>query len=160
MKKRLFLLFSVLMALSMLASACTKPTAEPTTEPQAPAATAVPETKEPEPMTSQYKQAPMLDSMDLPPVEERLPLDVMVVQVVDSIGKYGGTWNDVTWWDGAGNIKMKLYDPPVRWKADLTGYEPGLLIEMPTWTTAARPLPSSSAGASSGPTARPSPPPT
>ena len=39
----------------------------------------------------------MLDAMDLPPVEERLPLDIMVVQVVDSIGKYGGTWNDVTW---------------------------------------------------------------
>ncbi|MBN2389980.1 MAG: hypothetical protein JXR84_04610, partial [Anaerolineae bacterium] len=133
MKKRLFLLLSVVMILAMVLPSCKKATPEPTTAPtQAPAATAVPKTEEP--AVSQYHQAPMLDSMDLPPVEERLPLDIMVVQVVDSIGKYGGTWNDVTWYEGAGNIKMKLYDPPVRWKADLTGYEPGLLIEMPTWT--------------------------
>ncbi len=134
MKKRLSLLFSVLMIFALVVTGCKQtpaPTAEPTT--QAPAATAVPETKE-EPAPSKYKQAPMLDSMNLPPVEERLPLDVMVVPVVDSIGKYGGTWNDVTWWEGAGNILMKLYDPPVRWKADLTGYEPGLLTEMPTWS--------------------------
>jgi peptide/nickel transport system substrate-binding protein len=136
MKKQLSLLFSVLMVLAMVLSACRTtpaPTTAPT-QPPAPAATAVPETKEEAPPPSQYKQAPMLDSWDLPPVDERLPLDVMVVDVVESIGKYGGTWNDVTWWDGAGNIKMKLYDPPVRWKADLTGYEPGLLTEMPTWS--------------------------
>ncbi len=40
-----------------------------------------------------YKQAPMLDAMaDLPPVEERLPANPLVVEPHDSIGVYGGTW--------------------------------------------------------------------
>jgi peptide/nickel transport system substrate-binding protein len=79
---------------------------------------------------SQYKEAPMLADLvsagDLPPVAERLPAEPQVVPIVDSIGQYGGTWNAVTGDPGAGNIKMKLYDPPVRWKPDYTGYEPGL----------------------------------
>jgi peptide/nickel transport system substrate-binding protein len=29
---------------------------------------------------------------ELPPVEERLPKDLMVIQAVDGIGRYGGTW--------------------------------------------------------------------
>jgi len=62
----------------------------------------------------------------LPPVDERLPEEPVVVDVVESIGQYGGTWHNVTWWPGCGNIKMILYDPPVRWKPDYTGYEPGL----------------------------------
>jgi len=70
--------------------------------------------------------AELVKAGKLPPVEERLPKDVQVVQPVESIGKYGGTWHTVTWWPGAGNIKMKFYDPPVRWKPDYTGYEPGL----------------------------------
>ena len=43
----------------------------------------------------------MLDGMDLPPVDERLPKDVLVVPVVESIGEYGGpgtTWTmEPTW---------------------------------------------------------------
>jgi peptide/nickel transport system substrate-binding protein len=133
MKKRLFLLLSVVMILAMVLTSCKKATPAPTTAPtqEATAATAVPKTEEPAP--SQYHQAPMLDSMGLPPVDERLPMDVQVIDVVDSIGKYGGTLNAVADSDG-GNLKMWFYDPPVRWKPDLTGYEPGLLTEMPTWT--------------------------
>jgi peptide/nickel transport system substrate-binding protein len=85
-----------------------------------------------------YQEAPMLAERvaagQLPAVEFRLPDDVQVVPIVDSIGRYGGTWRTVTWGSDAGNIKMKLYDPPVRWKADLTGYEPGLLVNMPVWS--------------------------
>jgi peptide/nickel transport system substrate-binding protein len=81
-------------------------------------------------VTSEYKEAPMLADMvaagDLPPVDERLPVDVQVVTPVDSVGQYGGTWFDVTWAADIPNIKMILYDPPVRWKPDYTGYEPGL----------------------------------
>lgn len=40
-----------------------------------------------------YSQAPMLDGMDLPPVAERLPLEPLVVEPVERIGTYGGTWN-------------------------------------------------------------------
>ncbi len=80
-----------------------------------------------------YGEAPMLAEMvaagSLPPVEERLPMeeDIFVVTPVDGIGEYGGTWHETSWWQGMGNIEMTVYDPPVRWKSDYTGYEPGLL---------------------------------
>lgn len=79
-----------------------------------------------------YKEAPMLAELvaagQLPPVEERLPKpeDIMVVPVVDGIGQYGGTWYNVTGGADMNTIKMVLYDPPIRWKSDYTGYEPGL----------------------------------
>ncbi|MDB5376817.1 MAG: Twin-arginine translocation pathway signal [Rubritepida sp.] len=44
----------------------------------------------------QFKEAPMLAEQvragRLPPVEQRLPQDIMVIQPLRSIGKYGGTW--------------------------------------------------------------------
>ena len=72
----------------------------------------------------------MLDSWDLPPVEERLPVaeDIMVIKPWDSIGKYGGTLLTATWWPEAGNVQLYFaVDAPVKWKADLTGYEPALV---------------------------------
>ena len=80
-----------------------------------------------------YQEAPMLSAMVaaglLPPVEERLPIedDIVVIDPVDGVGEYGGTWHNVSWWQGMGNIAMIIYDPPIRWKADYHGYEPGLL---------------------------------
>jgi peptide/nickel transport system substrate-binding protein len=47
---------------------------------------------------SEFSEAPMLAELvaagDLPPVEERLPQreDLLVIQPLDEIGKYGGTW--------------------------------------------------------------------
>ena len=44
-----------------------------------------------------YNEAPMLaalvESGDLPPVEERLPVNPLVVEPVESIGEYGGVWD-------------------------------------------------------------------
>lgn len=62
----------------------------------------------------------------LPSLDKRLPDNPAVIGVRDAIGTYGGTITTVA--DGAdpGSIKMWLYDPPVRWKEDYTGYEPGL----------------------------------
>ncbi|MBE3144764.1 MAG: hypothetical protein IMZ61_12715 [Planctomycetes bacterium] len=80
---------------------------------------------------SKYKEAPKLADLvkagKLPPVDKRLPQDPMVIKPVDTIGKYGGTMNLLTQ-DSAelGNIQLKFYDPPIRWKPDMTGYEPGL----------------------------------
>jgi len=127
-KKLLFI--TLLITLSMIIGACQPAEPPAVEEPVAPPVEEPVDVEEP----AAFRQAPMLDDMGLPPVEDRLPEDLKVIEVVDSIGKYGGTWNAVTWWPGAGNIKMKFYDPPVRWKADLTGYEAGLLIEMPEWT--------------------------
>ena len=130
-----FVFITLLIVIAMILGAC-QPADEPAIDDPEEIIVDPPEVEEPveveEPAA--FRQAPMLDDMDLPPVEERLPEDLMVITPVDSIGQYGGTWNAVTWWPGAGNIKMKFYDPPVRWSADLTGYEPGLLVEMPEWS--------------------------
>jgi peptide/nickel transport system substrate-binding protein len=81
---------------------------------------------------TEFKEAPMLAEMvtagTLPAVAERLPnpQDIMVVEGVDGIGEYGGTWHYVSWAGDIPNVKMVLYDPPIRWKPDYSGYEPGL----------------------------------
>ena len=139
MKRTMFLL-TVLTIVAMLVAACDgTPTEAPaptaTSAPPTPTSVAIVVEKEtptpaPTPVVSKYNEAPMLkdlvDAGTLPSVEERLPVEPVVVPVVESVGEYGGTWHNLTWWGGAGNIKMILYDPPVRWKPDYTGYEPGL----------------------------------
>lgn len=143
MKKHLLLLVGLLTVFAMVVSACGTPTPTAPTEPTPVAPTPVVE-DEPVELApeAELREAPMLAAMvqagTLPPLEERLPLNPQVIPVVESIGEYGGTWHTVTWWPGAGNIKMKFYDPPVRWKADYTGYEEGLLIDMPEWSDGGR----------------------
>ncbi|MCU0522025.1 MAG: ABC transporter substrate-binding protein, partial [Anaerolineae bacterium] len=108
--RRQFLYVSTLATAGAVASACgapltveptevpPEPTAAPPTatpKPEAPAATAKPDepTAVPEPM-SKYKEAPMLAALvasgDLPPVDERLPLNPYTVVCRESIGNYGG----------------------------------------------------------------------
>jgi peptide/nickel transport system substrate-binding protein len=145
----LLTLLSMLLIASMVLAACTPATQEPAAEEPAaeePAAEEPTEaagegivaseaTSTPVVMAegSKYGEAPMLAEMvaagELPPVEERLPLeeDIQVIEPVDGIGEYGGIWHETSWWQGMGNIEMTVYDPPVRWKSDYTGYEPGLL---------------------------------
>lgn len=84
-----------------------------------------------EDIPGQFSEAPMLQSLvesgDLPPVEERLPKDVEVVTPVEAVGQYGGTWRDFHNEPGMGSLKLYIaYEPPIRWKADYSGYEPGL----------------------------------
>jgi peptide/nickel transport system substrate-binding protein len=51
---------------------------------------------DPAAMPKQFKEAPMLAELvkagSLPPVEQRLPQEPMVLKPVHEIGKYGGTW--------------------------------------------------------------------
>ena len=47
---------------------------------------------------TRFSQSPMLDGRNLPPVEERLPYDPVVIQPYRTIGKYGGTAR-ITLWD-------------------------------------------------------------
>jgi peptide/nickel transport system substrate-binding protein len=153
-KKSVWLLrmLSLLIIPALLLAACAPATTAPTTAPEEPAATeavaaeptatsagggiqASEATATPVVMeeVSEYGEAPMLAEMvaagDLPPVDERLPVkeDIAVIAPVDGVGEYGGTWHETSWWQGMGNISMTIYDPPVRWKADYTGYEPGLV---------------------------------
>jgi peptide/nickel transport system substrate-binding protein len=63
----------------------------------------------------------------LPPVEERLPENPVVVEPVDSIGTYGGTWRRLS----IGNRDIQLdcrmgYDPLVRWDRTGRNVVPGL----------------------------------
>jgi peptide/nickel transport system substrate-binding protein len=91
------------------------------------------ETSEEAQAVSAFAEAPMLAEMvaagSLPPVDERLPKDYMVVEPVEQVGTYGGTLLTGTEQKEMSSFKMWLYDPPVRWKADYSGYEPGLAKE-------------------------------
>lgn len=66
--------------------------AEAAVEPTAPAVDATAEVVE----VGQYKEAPMLADMvsagTLPPIEERLPQNPVMVSPTNSVGKYGGTF--------------------------------------------------------------------
>lgn len=100
----------VVVALTIVLSACATPTATPsatsapatavevqpttapTTAPEQPTAAPAP-TEVP---AATYNEAPMLAALvasgDLPPVEERLPVEPLVVETVEGIGQYGGVW--------------------------------------------------------------------
>jgi peptide/nickel transport system substrate-binding protein len=83
---------------------------------------------------TQFNQAPMLDAMDLPPVDERLPENPVVTRPYESVGKYGGTLHTASWWSEYGNVQLYFaVEAPIKWKADLTGYEPAL-VERYEWS--------------------------
>ena len=116
------------------APADVEPAPEPT-EDTGDAIVAVEDTPVPVPTAdpTSVNEAPMLQEMvaagEIPPLDERLPVDVLTIPVVDSIGEYGGTWHALDDEPGVYKMRMTLYDPPIRWKADYTGYEPGLVKE-------------------------------
>jgi peptide/nickel transport system substrate-binding protein len=72
-----------------------------------------------------FSEAPMLAEMvaagELPPLEERLPVNPMVVEGAegDTIGVYGGTWHRA--WRGVNDFHAFgriAYDPILRWPRD------------------------------------------
>lgn len=79
-----------------------------------------------------YGEAPMLAALveagELPPVEERLPVNPAVVEAVDSIGVYGGTWHRA--WRGVNDFHAFgriIYDPVLRWPRNpVDPVQPGL----------------------------------
>jgi peptide/nickel transport system substrate-binding protein len=81
-------------------------------------------------VVSQYKESPLLADKvaagELPPVDERISDNPLVTAPLESVGKYGGTINTASWWNEAGNVLLYISEPPIKWKADLTGYEPAL----------------------------------
>jgi len=134
MNKKLSLLFSLLLIAAFVLAACGGAPATQAPATQAPAtqapATQAPATQAP---VSGYKEAPELaDEVaagKLPPVEQRLP-DEPVVTTADyaEIGKYGGTLQTASWWPEVGNVQLYFgVEAPIKWKADLTGYEPALV---------------------------------
>jgi len=98
--RREFLRVSSLAAAATVAAACaapapTEPTAAPEAPPEAPTTAPEAPTTPPEVPTTRFKEAPMLAELvakgEIPPVEERLPLNPCVIPVYESVGNYGGT---------------------------------------------------------------------
>ena len=80
---------------------------------------------------TQYQEAPVLAAMveagTLPPVQERLPAEPAVVQPVEEIGQYGGTWEKLI--SSAGQTALMTiysYDKLLRWKPDASAIEPNI----------------------------------
>lgn len=138
MKSNVYRLFAVLTLIAMLVSACAAPAATPTAapapqEPAAPAQpaapTAAPAVKPTEPPAapaqpeSKYKQSPLFDADvaagKLPPVDERLPKEPLVVEGVDGVGQYGGVWRrGFTGPADYNNYVRVVYDGLVRFSPD------------------------------------------
>jgi peptide/nickel transport system substrate-binding protein len=81
---------------------------------------------------TEFNEAPTLAERvaagELPPVTERLPEpgDLLVLEPVERIGQYGGSLRYMHTGPGLPQIRILMYDPPVRWNRDYTGYIPGL----------------------------------
>jgi peptide/nickel transport system substrate-binding protein len=76
------------------------PAAPTATKPPAAAPTAAPTAAPAAPAAGKFKEAPMLAELvkagKLPPVEQRLPANPIVVKPLESVGKYGGEWRSGT----------------------------------------------------------------
>jgi len=109
-------------------------------------------TAEPAPGTAQssnYKESPALAEQvkagKLPPVEERLPKQPLVVPVVEKIGEYGGVWRRAFLGPAdANNYVRVVYDALFRFSPDGAKIEPKIAagaepsFDFRTWTVALR----------------------
>ncbi len=130
--RRSFIRLSAVTTASAVLAACaptvTVETTEPVPETQAKAASeAVPEM----PSEPTSKEAPQLAEMvkagTLPPLEERLPKNPVVVEPVGQIGKYGGDWQGgTTETNGNFLIRNGGYQQLLRWTPTWDGIVPNL----------------------------------
>lgn len=79
-----------------------------------------------------FQEAPMLAEMvasgDLPPVEERLPVEPLVIEPAEQIGEHGGTWRRA--FTGPGdrqNIERMNNDYAIFWDTNSTELRPRLV---------------------------------
>jgi peptide/nickel transport system substrate-binding protein len=80
----------------------------------------------------QYNESPMLAALvqagTLPPVDERLPADPIVVEPVEELGQYGGSWRMVDSNDDMGWTRQTIMvEPFLKWNRDVSGMRPNLL---------------------------------
>lgn len=79
-----------------------------------------------------YNEAPSLAEMvangTLPPVEERLPAEPLVIEPVEAVGAYGGTWNMIDQNNELGFTLMTVgVEPFLKWNRDASGFRPNIL---------------------------------
>jgi peptide/nickel transport system substrate-binding protein len=145
LSRREFLRLSSLAAAATVAAACTPPEAQPEPGPapaqptsapaQAPGVslpTAAPAAPPPEPV-SRYAEAPALAeqvaSGSLPPIEERLPVEPVIVPVWEEIGQYGGIWRRCATGVGdVGVIRTRFTGEPfMRFSIDASSIIPNVM---------------------------------
>ena len=127
MCKRLRSVLYLLLAAALLA-ACGAGDA-PVEEPEMEEAPAPVEASMPD--DGAYGEAPMLAEMvaagNLPPVDERLPLEPLVIEPYNEIGQYGGTWHRFDTSSSGSHFVMATYAySPVHWVQDGLDKRPGL----------------------------------
>jgi len=137
LSRREFLRVSALMTAGTIAVACSPqapatpgPEAAPTTAPQ----TTAPQATQPAPEAAapaRFKEAPMLAELvakgELPPVEERLPEEPVIVTPAQSIGKYGGEWTSGTVETNGNDLRRNVgYYQLVQFAWDWNGVVPGV----------------------------------
>lgn len=141
-------LLGIILVLSVLLGACQAAppaTVEPTKEPTKEATEAPVPTEATEPPEAGYNEAPMLKELvekgELPPVEERLPENPLVIPVTENIGKYGGVWHrGFLGPSDYNNYVRVVYDGLVRFSPDGSKVEPRLIEswessdDFTTWT--------------------------
>ncbi len=127
LKVQTWLCFVAALGLMLVLAACGGATPADTPE-------EMPEVAEEEAMVEAMgKEAPALAAMvaagELPPLEERLPVNPMVVPVTESIGQYGGTWRSglLGQADSPWVRRTMAYEPMMRWTPDLTTTIPNMV---------------------------------
>lgn len=130
LSRRDFLRLSALAAAGAAVAACTpKPTATPEPTAKVEETKAAEKTEEAGPSK---KQSPIFQEMvksgDLPPLEERIPADPLVVKPYEKVGIYGGTWRSGSTGksDGAWQARTMAWEDLLRWKPDLTEIIPNV----------------------------------
>lgn len=139
--RREFLRISAVAAAGALATACAtgtpeatekQVTKEATTAPAEATATTAPAQATTAPVTeSQYKEAPQLVEQvaagGLPPVDERVPRNPLVVVPIDQVGKYGGQWSTGTIETNGNDARRNIgYEDLVRWTTNWDGVIPNV----------------------------------
>ncbi|MEZ4710718.1 MAG: ABC transporter substrate-binding protein [Caldilineaceae bacterium] len=129
--RRQFLVGSSLSMLSVAIAACAGAPADAPAADAAADAQSAPAAAEPAVAGQKYTEAPMLAEQvragALPPVDERLPVEPVVVEPLDSIGQYGGEWFGGTI-ETNGNfwIRNGGYQQLLRWTPEWDGIIPNL----------------------------------
>jgi len=135
MSRKLHILSAFVLVMVLFLAACGSQPVEPApaeeAAPEEAAAEEAAETTADEAMAEGGNEAPMLAEMveagELPPLEERIPAEPLVIEPYNEIGQYGGTWHRFDTNTEGSELAMAMYAySPVHWVQDGLDKRPGL----------------------------------